>query len=167
MRRPRLRWVLALAGLAVIAVGVFVLWPHEDRITQENFDRIRRDMSRAKVEAMVGPAGDYSTGPLLMVPKYSNSYLHSGTRLQAGYGYYLQSIYDSPFLVDYGSRRNSYGQGSVVEWRTDKLVAFVYFLPSGQVRHVKYAEVVRISQPWSENFLWRLRRQWHRWFPEK
>jgi hypothetical protein len=165
MRGRRLRWALALIGLVVITVVAFVLWPQEDRITQENFDRIRRDMSRAEVEAMVGPAGDYSTGPLLMIPKYSNRNLHSAHPLQADYGYYQQSIYRSPFLDNYGSRRNSYGQGSVVEWRTDKLVAFVYFLPSGQVRHVTYLEVVRISQPRSENFLWRIKRLWHRWFP--
>jgi hypothetical protein len=57
--------LVALAGLAVvIAAGVVVLWPREDRVTRGNFDRIRAGMSRAEVEAILGPPGDYTTGPL-------------------------------------------------------------------------------------------------------
>jgi hypothetical protein len=52
---------VALAvGLAVLA-GALVLWPRPDRITRENFDRIRKGMSRAEVEAILGPPGDYRT----------------------------------------------------------------------------------------------------------
>jgi hypothetical protein len=42
MQGRRLRWVLALAGLAVVgAAGAVVLWPQPERITQTNYDRIR------------------------------------------------------------------------------------------------------------------------------
>jgi hypothetical protein len=57
--------VLALAGLAVVvAVGVVVLWPRTEpnRITRENCYQIKEAMSRAEVEAILGPPGDYSTG---------------------------------------------------------------------------------------------------------
>jgi hypothetical protein len=59
--------LVALAGLAVVvAAGVVVLWPRTapERITRENYDRIRNGMSRAEVEAILGPPRDYSTGPL-------------------------------------------------------------------------------------------------------
>jgi hypothetical protein len=57
MRRRKL--LVALAWLAVVvAAGVVVLWPRENRITQENCDRIKEGMSQAEVEAILGPSGD-------------------------------------------------------------------------------------------------------------
>jgi hypothetical protein len=62
MRRRTL--LVALAGLAVVVgAGTVVLWPRADRITLENFDRIKKGMRRAEVEAILGPPGDYTTGP--------------------------------------------------------------------------------------------------------
>jgi hypothetical protein len=53
MRRRKL--LGAVAGLAVlVAVGVFALWPRTERVTRENFDRIKEGMSRAEVEAIHG-----------------------------------------------------------------------------------------------------------------
>jgi hypothetical protein len=53
-------------GLAVlVGVGAF-LWLRPNpalRITHENCDRIRAGMTRAEVEAILGPPGDYTTGP--------------------------------------------------------------------------------------------------------
>jgi hypothetical protein len=61
MRRRKL--LVALAGLAVVvAVGVVVLWPPEDRITEANLERIKEGMTQAEVEAILGPPGDYRTG---------------------------------------------------------------------------------------------------------
>jgi hypothetical protein len=80
VRRRKL--LVALAGLAVVvAAVVVVLWPRPDRITQENYDRIRvgglwgedwathdnrapvkKGMTRTEVEAILGPPGDYRTG---------------------------------------------------------------------------------------------------------
>jgi hypothetical protein len=56
---------VALAGLTVVlAVGAVTLWPPSaSRITRENFNRIVSGMSRAEVEAILGPPGDYRTGP--------------------------------------------------------------------------------------------------------
>src|SRR4051794_12025520 len=64
MRRRRLRCGAALALAVLLAAGVFVLWPRADRITRENFDRIRGGMSREEVYAILGPPGDYRTGPV-------------------------------------------------------------------------------------------------------
>ena len=62
------RWPrVVLAGLGVVIVAaVFILWIMPDpaaRITVENCNRIRVGMGRAEVEAILGPAGDYTTHP--------------------------------------------------------------------------------------------------------
>jgi hypothetical protein len=63
MRRRTL--LVVLAGLAVVvAAGVVVLSPQRpSRITPDNFDRIRDGMGHVEVEAILGPPGDYRTGP--------------------------------------------------------------------------------------------------------
>jgi hypothetical protein len=54
-----------VAGLAVLlTVGAFALWPQPDRVTPESFERIRYGMRRAEVRAILGPPGDYRTGPV-------------------------------------------------------------------------------------------------------
>jgi hypothetical protein len=61
MRRWKL--IVVLLALAVaIAVGAFVLWPREDRITPENYRLISRGMSRSQVHAILGPPRDLVYG---------------------------------------------------------------------------------------------------------
>ena len=63
MRRRTL--LVALVGLAVVvAAGAVALWPRPERITRENFARLKFGMSRAEVEAILGSPGEFSTGPL-------------------------------------------------------------------------------------------------------
>ncbi len=57
----RKRW-LALAGLAV-ALAVFALWPRPSRVTVDNWLKASWGMSQEQVEAVLGPPGDYRTGP--------------------------------------------------------------------------------------------------------
>ncbi len=60
MRRHKWKLLAALAGLVVLAgAAAFALWP--DRITPENYARIRIGISQAEVEAILGPPGDYRT----------------------------------------------------------------------------------------------------------
>jgi outer membrane protein assembly factor BamE (lipoprotein component of BamABCDE complex) len=70
MRRRKL--LVALAALVVVvAVGVLVLWPRADRvteanlerITEANLERIKEGMSRAEVEAILGAPGRLPDGP--------------------------------------------------------------------------------------------------------
>jgi hypothetical protein len=72
MRRRTL--LVALAGLAVVVtVGVVALWPRPERITRENYDRIKQGMSRSQVESILGLPGDYRTGPTAyeeVLPEY-------------------------------------------------------------------------------------------------
>jgi hypothetical protein len=73
----RKRKLLRLLALVAVAAVVFLLWPvplpptpsppvpvQAARITRENFDRITYEMTRADVEALLGPAGLYATGPV-------------------------------------------------------------------------------------------------------
>ena len=55
----------ASVGLALLLLvgGAVALWPRADPITQENCDRIRKGMTLAEVEAILGPPGDYRNGP--------------------------------------------------------------------------------------------------------
>jgi SmpA / OmlA family len=63
MRERRLRWLLALAGLAVMFAAVAVaLWPRPNRITRENYARIKLGMSRSQVRAILGSPYDYTYG---------------------------------------------------------------------------------------------------------
>ncbi len=64
MRRRKLRWLLV--GLAVlVSAGVVAMRTEPpSRITPENFARIRAGMTRVEVEAILGPPGDYLTGPI-------------------------------------------------------------------------------------------------------
>jgi hypothetical protein len=63
-RRNKGLW-LALAVPVVIAL--FVFWPHPDRLNMENFDRITAGMTGKELEEILGPPGDYRTGPTIRV----------------------------------------------------------------------------------------------------
>ena len=58
MLRRKLLVTLAVGLVALIGVAALVAWPRAERITPENFDRIKEGMSRAEVEAILGPPGD-------------------------------------------------------------------------------------------------------------
>jgi hypothetical protein len=62
MPRRRLRWGLVLAGLAVAAICIYVLWTR-GQPTLEKFRSIRNGMTRAEVEATLGPPRDYRSAP--------------------------------------------------------------------------------------------------------
>jgi hypothetical protein len=64
MRRRKLRWAVAGLAVALVVGGVFVLWLRPDRVTRANFDRLTSGMTRAEVVAILGPPGDYTTGPI-------------------------------------------------------------------------------------------------------
>jgi hypothetical protein len=64
MRRRKL--LVALGGPAVVVVAwAVVLWPRPNRITWDNYGRACCDgMTRPEVYAILGPPGDYRTGPV-------------------------------------------------------------------------------------------------------
>jgi hypothetical protein len=55
---------VAVVTLMLVSASVLLLWPwpQADRVTRENFSRLEEGMSRADVDAILGPLGDYRTG---------------------------------------------------------------------------------------------------------
>jgi hypothetical protein len=100
----------------------------EDRVTEANFHRIEKGMTRPEVEAILGPPGDYSTGPLNFGPRVSMLFSNHGPHPTDAY---------KPSYWD--------GVDDVVEWRTDKQMIMIYFSPSGPLRKCCY-DVVLASQ---------------------
>jgi hypothetical protein len=134
---------VALPGLAVVvAAGVVVLWPRQDRITQKNFALIHVGMTRADVEAILGPPGDYTTGPLTV-----------------GGGLTI-----SPWRVN-ATRLYPKENGSPYDWLTDTGWYTVTFDDSDKVEGRDFESGTKAKQGTVDNLLWRVERQWRRWFP--
>jgi hypothetical protein len=127
---------------------VVVLWPWTCPVTQENYDRIRDGMSRAEVEAILGPPCDFSTGPLVRVRANRPS---------------------DPFSVENFAPITVIGSGDnreeLLVWKSDRQLIRINFGPSGRVEDLGMHDVARVNQTAFENLLWRAKRQWHRWFP--
>jgi hypothetical protein len=143
MRRRRLRWMLTLAGLAVVvAVGVVVLWPRADLVTLENFQRLRCGMTEAEVEAILGPSGDHTSGdtePDLEHQKWQ-----------------------------YLTPPESYGRQEALKgWIADRACIGVGFDSAGNVGSAFCIPMRNIDHGPIGNLLWLAKRQWHCWFPEK
>ena len=137
----------SLPGVTLIAVEGFVYWPlpQTDGITRENFRRIQLGMSQAKVEAILGPPGEYRSGPV----KYELLTPVKGNEDQ------LSTSFE--------------GQGQSI-WMSDQALVGMEFERTGRV--IGGPSLVRLAgkkepQGQSDNLLWRAKRQWHRWFPEK
>ena len=151
MRRRTL--LVALAGVVVsFATGAFLLWPRSQpsRVTQENFARIHEGMSRADVEAILGPAGDYRTGPTaLVVPRHIDKLTpaqaaHETGAPDLGFG-----------LLD---------DCTFASWQCDDRVIWICYYKDG-VSMFDVAPVGRVPGGPVADFVWRIERQWRRWFP--
>jgi hypothetical protein len=141
----RHKWkLLALAGLVLLAgVTALVLWPPpSSRVTRENSDRIKQGMTQAEVEAILGPPGDYTTGPMLV---------------DLGGGY-------EPVNDAYPGLDRNLGSGMSV-WRSDAGCVVVAYSVSGEVLFSQSVEGKRRAQGPLDNLLWRAKRQWRKWFP--
>jgi len=147
MRRRTL--LVALAGLAVVVTaGTVVLWPRPERITRANFHRIREGMSRAEVEAILGPPGDYRTG--LGETWFTEPKLWSPDR----------DIAPRPEPLWSTAPGNSWAR-----WDSDSFSIWISFDDSGSAA-VKEVWPRRKTQGPVDSLLWRAKRQWRRWFPE-
>jgi hypothetical protein len=134
MRRRTL--LVVLAGLAVVVAAGVVVWPRANRVTRENYDRIRVGMSRAEVYAVLGPPGDYSTREAIP-----------------------SELPDPPTLT------YRWQAISLEEWFGDRAAIEVYFDGAGNVASARCWLLEPIDHGPLDNLLWRAKRQWHRWFP--
>ncbi len=136
----RRRMLLALAGSVLAGAVAFALWPRPDRVTWENYDRIKAGMTRAEVEAFLGAPGDYRTR-LTGRPELGTLRRHTFDEAEAAR--------DEKDL-----------------WKGDTGNIVVSYGCSGTTTEALYYEVDRPGQRPLDNLLWRLRRQWRKWFPE-
>jgi hypothetical protein len=132
MRRRKLRWVLA--GLAVISLALAAMAamvrPESQHLTKGKYKEIDVGMTRARVHAVLGPPGDYRTGPTTEVTPLAS-------------------------------------RGQPPEcWKSNEGMIWVSYDQSGTVDNY-LKNFTRPPEPKPlQNLLWRLKRQWHRWFPE-
>jgi hypothetical protein len=143
MRRRKL--VTAVVLVVVVAVGVFVLWPRTDRIIRENFDRIQPGMSLAEVEVILGPPGDYTTGPI--------DPWHVSVQRR-------WSADEVKWLANEEER-------NAPIWTTDTAAAQVYFGPSGEAVDAIYIAWTKQAQGPVDYLLWRAERIWYHFYPPK
>jgi hypothetical protein len=159
MRRRTL--LVALVGLAVVvAVGALVMWPRANRVTRENYDRIQIGMSRGDVEAILGPPGDYRTGP----GERGDCEVEDGTveSWMPDTGSYLYSTPSNWMRMPLEPPEN---QRLWASWESDSIGISITIDDSGSVVD-RGGLPRRTTQGQLDNLLWRAKRQWHRWFPE-
>jgi hypothetical protein len=141
--KMRRMWLVVVGGvLLATTVALLLLRPDPGaRITRENFQHLHRGMTRPEVEAILGLAGDYRTGPLVD-DTVSQSILSTIAR-------------DASLPPD----------GRLGEWVGDSGVVIVLFEDEERASHLEFLPLRRLDQGWVENLLWRINRQWHHWFP--
>ncbi len=136
MRRRKLLWTLA--ALTPIAAAAFLLLrpPPPSRVTLVSFLSIQNGMSRAEVEAILGPPGDYSTGPIEI----------------------------GSYWLTLGNYEEKSADGVTWSWETDAAHIDVRAGADG-VRGKQFWDYSKPKQGPLDNVLWRLKRLWRRWFP--
>jgi hypothetical protein len=132
MRRRKLLGALAAGVVVLLAAGAFVLWLRSGRVTEENFRRIRRGMTLAQVEAILGPASVYRTHTV----EYSRAELWMDA----------SNIF-SPGLV-------------LHEWRKGSLRIDVGFAPLDGKDRGEYTVMALATPTPFESYLWSVRREW-------
>jgi hypothetical protein len=140
------KWQLALAGLmlALLAVGAFVAWSMRDRVSEENFKRVFAGMSRADAESILGPPGDYRSGP---------------TKQQTGLA--EEDVLGS-FLDQW---RLPADDGKLLSWAGDAGMIYVV-VGGGIVKATVFLPEERVPQSFLDNLQWRISRFRGAMFPE-
>jgi hypothetical protein len=152
MRSRKLVAVTAAALVVLLAIVACLLWPQPNRITQQNFDRIREGMSRGEVVAILGAPGDYRTAP--------SEFDWQGPRGARAF------CGDDIWVRAEGDRKLLLSESRTETWDGDEASAIVIFDASDRVFATDYLDNKKEEQTLLENLAWRAKRVWHRWFPE-
>ncbi len=135
--RKRWRWVVAWLAIGpVVALAAFVLWPRPTGVKWKQLDRIRRGMTLGEVEAIVGPPGNYQTGP---------------------------STLDLTFSDPTTQAHRRWGNPAVI-WASDEAHALIEFDNSGRVSEWSFIATEKTSPSAGRDTLWRAKRLWRRLF---
>jgi hypothetical protein len=139
MRRRKLLVALALGLAVLVAAAVWPRTPRGEKITLDNWYRTELGMSPAQLKAILGPPGDYSTGPTRVtrgaIPDYVNTFgsvpVHAHTDFWTSDTFEIWAAYD----------------------KSDVIVAKGYC----QMEPEHLAPL--------DNLRWHVKRQWRQWFP--
>jgi hypothetical protein len=154
MRRRKVLGMVAVT-LAAVAVGAFVLWPRPDRITEENYDRIfREDVSRAEVESLLGPPGDYRTGL-----GESNESFSSGSGGLV-FAHWIPDETAEGFEREFGK-----SDATRAVWVGDTYAMAIYFSSDRPLYFYSFKRR-KLPQGPIDQLRWRAERLWRKWFPE-
>jgi hypothetical protein len=132
--------------------------PEPSRITRENFDRITPGMSRTEVEAILGPPGDYRT----RLGEWYLTYEESWNPDLADYDPKIATWHNP--VADNGEPFLPVGWSWGI-WKSDSIMITIVSDDAGRVKGTealaRRSRGSPLDNPW-----WRIKRQWHRWFPE-
>ena len=156
MRRTRQLVTLVIALLAVVVLAALVFRSGPRPITEEDVNRVENGMSRSEVEAILGPPRDQTTGPLV--------YRLDDDPFVCGLSPPIVELVDRP-QQHFTRDSESYRGLDRPCWCSDSLVFTVAFRDSRACETTVY-HTRRLPQSLLENAIWRLKRQWRRWFAD-
>jgi hypothetical protein len=145
-RRKLLAVLIGLLGLVlVVATGAFTVWHRSNAITRETSDRLRAGMGWVEVEAILGPPGDYTSGPTENDDSLSDW----------GRQHTLRSERDNV-------EPNAYQ----LKWEFDTMDVWVRVSKDGTITAISPLATKKVEQGPLDNLGWRIGRRWEKWFPE-
>ncbi len=133
-KRKLAQWLL----VTVSAVALVLWFARPSSLTRQQFNRIKVGMSRAQVEAILGPPGDYRSAE-------SES---DGSPRQPG------------------DRFGDFGGGGSESWDTDTGIASVEFDSSQNVCGGHFWSTKRSRDDLAYNVAWRFIHRWAKWVLE-
>jgi hypothetical protein len=138
------RWIMLVTLAAVLIGGVaFAWWTRPPRVTWQNCERVKLGMSRAEVEAILGPPGDYRSGETDAV-----------------------SVPDPDALSLSEATGDAADFSSSERWESDVASLSLFFDASGRVTRKDYTRQHLEDQSPLDNLRWQADRLWrpaHRW----
>jgi hypothetical protein len=161
-RLPRKRLLVPLAGLLAL-VASFVLCPiPPSRVTRENYDRIREGMTRAEVEAILGPPGDYRTGRTreasdpLDPPCFDID--ETAFNADAYYGLSPGGLWEQAWWFG--------NEAYIIVVFKSGVVSDPRDIPEVGIKGCKsFVRTVKLEHGPLDNLRWRTESQWRKWFP--
>jgi hypothetical protein len=121
------------------------------RVTKDNVDRIKYFMTRAEIEAILGPPGEYTTGPVSITHE-------NWAGPTAGL---LTQVFDSP-QDQFGGPRGEIVGLVEEDWCGDTITLVVQFNRDSRACMLTVHRTDKVPQTSLENLLWRAKRLWRR-----
>jgi hypothetical protein len=131
--------LLGAVTLALVAAWTFAAWLRPSRITLENCERVKHAITRAEVEAVLGPPSDDRTGPTW--------------RVGGGLGW---------SVPHHGPGKE---EAAILIWKSDEATFCVGVGADGSMLFKDFVQVKQVSLGLLTKLRWRAERLWRKWFP--